>query len=86
VKSFAYPYGTRGDYNPQTEQLLRDAGYSIAFNSLHGPICADQDPISLPRVKVEAGEGMWMFQLLCRGAMDAWRLLDQTMWRLQRVR
>ena len=49
-------------------------------------ICADQDPISLPRVKVEAGEGMWMFQLLCRGAMDAWLLLDQTMWRLQRVR
>lgn len=86
VTSFAYPFGTRSDFNPYTERALADAGYTIAFNSMHGPIRRGADPISLPRVKVEGGEGLWMFRLLCRGAMDPWRAVDHTLWRLQRVR
>jgi peptidoglycan/xylan/chitin deacetylase (PgdA/CDA1 family) len=86
VRSFAYPYGTRGDFTPATEDILRKAGYTIAFNSMHGAIVAGADPISLPRVKVEAGDTFWMFKLLCRGAMDSWRLVDENLWRLQRVR
>ena len=86
VTSWAYPYGTHGDFTPATESLLRDAGYTIAFNSMHGPIHAGSDPVSLPRIKVEAGEGLGMFKLLASGAMDVWRVIDQNLWRLQRVR
>jgi peptidoglycan/xylan/chitin deacetylase (PgdA/CDA1 family) len=86
VTSFAYPFGTRSDFNPYTERALADAGYTIAFNSMHGPIRSGADPISLPRVKVEGGEGLWMFRLMCRGAMDTWRAVDHTLFRLQRVR
>ena len=86
VRSFAYPFGTRGDYNAVTERALADAGYTIAFNSMHGTIRPGLDPISLPRIKVEGGEGLLMFRLLSRGGMDAWRLVDQNLWRLQRVR
>lgn len=86
ARAWAYPYGTHGDFTPGTEQLLREAGYTIAFNSMHGPITAGADPISLPRIKVEAGEGLAMFRLLATGAMDVWRVVDENLWRLQRVR
>lgn len=84
--AFAYPFGTRSDFDAVTERGLADAGYAIAFNSMHGAIRAGADPISLPRIKVEGGEGALMFDLLRRGAMDAWRVVDHTLFRLQRVR
>ena len=86
VSSFAYPFGTRSDFGPQTDRALADAGYEIAFNSMHGSIARASDPISLPRVKVEGGEPLMMFDLISRGAMDAWRAVDANLWRLQRVR
>jgi peptidoglycan/xylan/chitin deacetylase (PgdA/CDA1 family) len=84
--SWAYPYGTHGDFTPATERILREAGYTIAFNSMHGAVHAGADPVSLPRIKVESGEGLGMFKLLASGAMDVWRVIDQNLWRLQRVR
>ena len=86
VASIAYPYGTRADYNHMTGNVLAEAGYTTAFTSRHGAIARNADPLELPRVKVEGGEGAWMFRLLCRGAMDGWRLVDRTLWNLQRVR
>ena len=86
VSSFAYPFGTHGDFTEGTEAALREAGYSLAFNSQHGALRPGMDPISLPRVKIEGGEALWMFQLAARGAMDAWRVVDRNLWRFQRVR
>jgi peptidoglycan/xylan/chitin deacetylase (PgdA/CDA1 family) len=86
VRTFAYPFGTRTDFSPQTDQALRDAGYTIAFNSVHGAIRQGMDPVSLPRVKIEGGESLAMFERVSRGAMDAWRVVDMNLWRLQRVR
>jgi peptidoglycan/xylan/chitin deacetylase (PgdA/CDA1 family) len=86
VRSFAYPFGTFGDFSETTERALADAGYEVAFNSQHGSIRRGMDPISLPRVKVEGGEDLRMFGLACRGAMDPWRIVDGRLWRLQRLR
>lgn len=86
IRSFAYPYGTRSDFTPATERALAEAGFRIAFNSMHGSIRAGMNPISLPRVKVEGGDSVWMFHLLVRGAMDLWRVADHTLYRLQRSR
>jgi hypothetical protein len=83
VTSFAYPFGTRADYNEATAALLREAGYTCAFTSQHGAIAPGADPLTLPRVKVEGGEGMWMFQSLTRGGLDGWRWIDRTLWSLQ---
>jgi peptidoglycan/xylan/chitin deacetylase (PgdA/CDA1 family) len=82
ARSFAYPFGTRADFGPRTDRILADSGYEIAFNSVHGAIRPGMDAISLPRVKVEGGEGLRMFELICRGGMDAWRLLDDVLWRV----
>lgn len=86
VRCFAYPFGTHGDFDAATERHLADAGYTIAFNSMHGTLRPGMDPISLPRIKVEGGEGLLMFRLLVAGGMDGWRLVDRNLWRLQRVR
>jgi peptidoglycan/xylan/chitin deacetylase (PgdA/CDA1 family) len=83
VTSFAYPFGTRADFSPATARALIEAGYTTAFTSQHGAITTGADPIALPRIKVEGGEGQFMFRLLCRGAMDGWRLVDHALWRVQ---
>lgn len=91
VISFAYPFGTHGDFNPETDRALMEAGYEVAFNSQHGNIHfgshrAKTGLISLPRIKVEGGEPLLMFRLLVNGAMDPWRAIDRNLWRFQRVR
>jgi peptidoglycan/xylan/chitin deacetylase (PgdA/CDA1 family) len=85
VTSLAYPYGTQADFNSTTANILAEVGYTTAFTSQHGPISRTADPLQLPRVKVEGGEGLWMFRLLCRGATDGWRLVDRCLWRWQQA-
>lgn len=86
VRSFAYPFGTQSDFNAGTDKALAEAGYSVAFSSVHGSVRQGMTPISLPRVKVEGGESLQMFSRISRGGMDTWRIVDRTLWRLQRVR
>lgn len=76
VTSFAYPFGTRVHHNDMTRTLLRDAGYETGFTSQHGGISPGLDPLALPRVKIESGENDWMFQRICRGALNGWALVD----------
>jgi peptidoglycan/xylan/chitin deacetylase (PgdA/CDA1 family) len=84
VDSFAYPFGMHADESPATARMLSEAGFRSVFIAQHGVVRAGADVVRLPRVKVEGGEPLWMFKLLCRGGMDAWKLVDDTMWRLQR--
>ena len=86
VASFAYPFGTHTDFGADTDRVLAEAGYALAFNSVHGSIRRGMSAFSLPRVKIEGGEPLAAFSLISRGGMDAWRAVDKTLWRLQRVR
>ena len=82
--SFAYPYGMRLDHSPKTAAVLRELGYRSVFTAMHGAIHPGADPQNLPRIKVEGGEGLTMFKLLCRGALDVWRLFDEAGYWFQR--
>lgn len=86
VRSFAYPFGMRPDFNAETDRILLEAGYEIAFHSLHGAISPGAPAISLPRVKVEAGESLAMFRGICSGWMDGWRVVDESLARLRTAR
>jgi peptidoglycan/xylan/chitin deacetylase (PgdA/CDA1 family) len=83
VTAFAYPFGTRADYSDAIADVVRRAGYTCAFTSQHGGIRSDSDPFALPRVKIEGGEALWMFEASIRGGLDAWRWVDRTLWRMQ---
>ena len=84
VVAFAYPYGTRVDYNAMTEEVLNNAGYTYVFTAQHGAVGADTTPDCLPRIKVEGGEDLWLFKLLVRGGLDAWGWIDRFAWRWQK--
>jgi len=81
--AFAYPFGTRADFNDRTAAILRRTGYCCAFTSQHGPTRAGMEPFWLPRIKVEGGEALWLFRLLLRGGMDNWSWIDRALWRWQ---
>ncbi len=92
VLSYAYPFGTRADYSEEIAKRVANAGYKVAFTSQHGPVRRTRNPsglasgldaLMLPRIKIEAGEGQLAFRLATRGGLDAWRLVDHTLWRLQ---
>jgi len=84
VQSFAYPFGMRSDESPDTARMLSGSGYDTVFIAQHGTLARGADLARLPRVKVEGGEPLWMFKLLCRGGMDGWKLFDDTLWKLQK--
>jgi peptidoglycan/xylan/chitin deacetylase (PgdA/CDA1 family) len=86
VTTFAYPYGTKADYNQQTKDILREQGFTSVFTSQHGPVTQGTDMLELPRVKTEAGEPMSMFRMQCDGGMDMWRVVDTLLYRLQQAR
>ena len=86
IDSFAYPFGTRADFSDDTDRILTEAGYTTVFTTQHGAIASGMSPITLPRVKIEGGEGLSMFKLCCAGAMDAWRAVDFVLWRMQQAR
>lgn len=83
VRAFAYPFGTRADFNEQTARLLSAAGYRCAFTSQHGLVTRASPRLSLPRIKVEGGDAPWLFPLLVRGGLDPWRWIDLTCARWQ---
>lgn len=84
VRSFAYPFGMRPDESPETARMLTACGYRSVFIAQHGTLKPGADLSRLPRVKVEGGDPLWLFKLLCRGGMDAWKLVDDTLWKLQK--
>ncbi|MDH3602361.1 MAG: polysaccharide deacetylase family protein, partial [Candidatus Tectomicrobia bacterium] len=84
VLAFAYPFGTRADYNDMTAEVLRESGYRCVFTAQHGAIRAGAARYDLPRVKVEGDESLWMFKLIVRGGLDAWGWIDRALWRVQR--
>jgi peptidoglycan/xylan/chitin deacetylase (PgdA/CDA1 family) len=91
VTSWAYPFGTHGDFSEATDRALEEAGYTVTFHSQHGPVVPGMitpgTPLrSLPRIKVESGESLTQLDAISRGAMDGWSIVDRNLWRLQRVR
>jgi peptidoglycan/xylan/chitin deacetylase (PgdA/CDA1 family) len=57
VTGFAYPYGARGDYTPDTVQLVREAGFSCACTTAPAPVRRSSAPFELPRVVVRDWSG-----------------------------
>jgi peptidoglycan/xylan/chitin deacetylase (PgdA/CDA1 family) len=83
VRSFAYPYGTKADFSEATAELLRNTGYDFVFTSQHGSCTSSTSRFCIPRTKVEGGDPRWLFHGLVTGRMDGWRVVDETLWRLQ---
>jgi peptidoglycan/xylan/chitin deacetylase (PgdA/CDA1 family) len=52
ITSFAYPYGGKSDYTPETIEVLREAGFTYACSNFPDPIWKKSDRFQLPRFLV----------------------------------
>lgn len=60
IEHFAYPFG---DFNADTVELVRSAGYTSAVTVLAGVARASDDRLRLPRILVNGERGLWSFLL-----------------------
>ena len=56
--ALAYPFG---DYTDLTKEVVKEAGFSLAFTTEWGKVSPGMDPYALPRVRVSAGNSLSSF-------------------------
>ncbi len=75
VRYFAYPYG---DFNPGIQNLVKNAGFSGAVITPHGP-GVQNSPFSLKRVGINRHNSMGAFKLKVNGVFS-WVRENRMLW------
>jgi peptidoglycan/xylan/chitin deacetylase (PgdA/CDA1 family) len=57
IHSFAYPFGGKKDYNPETVGIVRRAGFSTACSNFPGMVWENTNRFELPRMLVRDWNG-----------------------------
>ena len=58
VTVFCYPFG---HYNEHAKQIIKDANYTLAFTVEYGRVMPGQDPLVLPRIRMQKGDSLNTF-------------------------
>jgi peptidoglycan/xylan/chitin deacetylase (PgdA/CDA1 family) len=69
VRSFAYVKGSEAHFRPVHVNLVKQAGYEVAFTSVSGANGGDTDPLRLRRYNIEPYSHR-TFELVLSGACD----------------
>lgn len=59
--AFAYPFG---DYNDTAREAVKKAGFKVAFTTQYGKIYPGDDPLLLPRVRVNGSPSLAAFRAM----------------------
>lgn len=76
VTSFAYPYGSRADYTPETVRLVREAGFKLAVSNRYGHNSPVLNRFALRRIWIDATDDLATFQAKVDGRLDALAWLE----------
>jgi peptidoglycan/xylan/chitin deacetylase (PgdA/CDA1 family) len=83
-KGLSYPYGTVRDFSGDVAEMAKTVGYDYAVTGLHGLNHVGCNPYCLRRTSLTAGDGLRTFQMILKGHLDPWRLVDKWGYWLQR--
>jgi peptidoglycan/xylan/chitin deacetylase (PgdA/CDA1 family) len=53
---FAYPNGSRLDFDQTTVSILRDSGFTHAYTTIQRHLSSNNEPFALPRIGLDAGD------------------------------
>jgi peptidoglycan/xylan/chitin deacetylase (PgdA/CDA1 family) len=70
IEHFAYPFG---DFNTETIDWVRRAGYASAVTVQQGVARPSDDLLRLPRILVNGNRGLWNFLLHAATPYERWR-------------
>ena len=76
VRAFAYPFGTLRDYDPETLDFVREAGYACAVSNRYGPNVATVDRFTLRRINIDRTDTLATFAAKVDGRLDALSYLE----------
>jgi peptidoglycan/xylan/chitin deacetylase (PgdA/CDA1 family) len=83
VNAFAYPYG---DVDARAKELVRDAGYTVAFSVNSGPLDTHADPFEVRRVFMGARADARYMTMKVRGIEKVMRCVTRALTRFTRGR
>lgn len=77
VNHFAYPGGCMKWFNAHIKKIVAESGYLSACTGCNGTNGINTDPYQLRRTKIEAGDGIYVFEKALKGALDILIIKDQ---------
>jgi hypothetical protein len=76
LRCYAYS-GQLSDVRPVVRAVVQAGGYTMAFTSQHGRVTRFTDPHLIPRITVEASDGVAELEYACGGGLDALGWIDR---------
>jgi peptidoglycan/xylan/chitin deacetylase (PgdA/CDA1 family) len=74
VDHFAYPYGSKQDFNASHMEMCREAGFKTAFSTVPTSIRRPCSPYAIPRLTIYERDDPKNFELKVRGLFDSYDL------------
>jgi len=79
VRTFAYPYGSALDYDTESVEAVRRAGYELAFSKRYGPVASSDAPFAFRRIWVDSTDSLKSFEDKVSGRLDGLRWQDSAL-------
>ncbi len=80
VRAFSYPWGRAGDFHKEHVEMVKKAGYEIAFTMLHGLNSPPFERFKLRRCHVYPWDLGRTFKAILEGRFDGWCLKNSVLW------
>ena len=76
INFFAYPVGTRVDFNDEIEEVVKTCKYSCACSNMYGMNGKNADIFALKRIGIETTDNFFIFKKKLNGALNIMSFKD----------
>ena len=70
INSFAYPVGTRADFDDETAEIVKEYKYTYACSNVYGMNDENSDIFALKRIGIETTDCFFLFKQKLDGALN----------------